>query len=455
MKNKIKESATHPVWVQEKKVVQKENATAGKSAYKKLIGIVLTSCLFSLQVTAQQWQIYNDENTGTPINSTSTLAIDAQGNKWFGTSNGEVIRFDGINWKVFNSNNSGLPGGHRISSIAIDSLDNIWIGTSFALNAPGVGLLKYDNVNWTLYNVSNSGLQNNTVTCLAVDKSGSIWVGTWGGGVTKFDGIHWTTLAPGKNIHSIAVDDQNNIWFSTSQEIVKYDHREMIKYGYSQTIIPYYNGNGGITSIGFDTQGNKWFGISEDFDSGAAGGVTKFNDKNWTNYTPTNSDLPYGVHSIALDKLGNLWFVTSYWGKSAIVKYDGTNWQVYSEIYFGIPEPSFEKLLIDEEGNKWTILRNKGVMKFNENGFTTSNKNFPGAIDEISVYPNPAKDHITVFGTGSGTMSISNLSGAVVKVDAVKNNPSRFNISDLPDGIYFLKVYSNDKIAIEKFIKKN
>ena len=58
----------------------------------------------------------------------SSLAIDGSGNKWIGTDGGGLAKYDGTNWTVYNTSNSGLPD-NRVHSIAIDGSGNKWIGT--------------------------------------------------------------------------------------------------------------------------------------------------------------------------------------------------------------------------------------------------------------------------------------------------------------------------------------
>jgi ligand-binding sensor domain-containing protein len=65
-----------------------------------------------------------------------------------------LAKFDGVNWTVYNTSNSGLPDNY-VRAIAIDGQGNKWIGTL------GEGLAKFDDVNWTVYNTSNSGLPDN------------------------------------------------------------------------------------------------------------------------------------------------------------------------------------------------------------------------------------------------------------------------------------------------------
>jgi ligand-binding sensor domain-containing protein len=57
-----------------------------------------------------------------------SIAIDAQGNKWIGTLTKGLAKFDGVNWTVYNTSNSGLPYDY-VHAIAIDKKGNKWIGT--------------------------------------------------------------------------------------------------------------------------------------------------------------------------------------------------------------------------------------------------------------------------------------------------------------------------------------
>ena len=63
------------------------------------------------------------------------------GNIWIGTWYGGLARFDGTNWTVYNTSNSGLPDIYA-KSIAIDTFGNIWIGT----NSRGLAVFKEGGV---------------------------------------------------------------------------------------------------------------------------------------------------------------------------------------------------------------------------------------------------------------------------------------------------------------------
>ena len=79
----------------------------------------------------------------------------------------------------YNKVNSELPSNY-VTALAIDAQGNLWIGTW------GGGLARFDGVSWKVYNTSNSGLPNNAVWALAIDAQGNKWIGTWGGGLAVY-----------------------------------------------------------------------------------------------------------------------------------------------------------------------------------------------------------------------------------------------------------------------------
>jgi ligand-binding sensor domain-containing protein len=142
------------------------------------------------------------------------MAVDIYGNTWIATMHGGLAKFDGTNWTIYNSSNSGLPN-NSVLSIAIDGDGNKWIGTYEG------GFVKFDGTNWITYNISNSGLPDNTVVSIAIDGNGNKWIGTYYG-LTKFDGTKWITYnisnsgLPCNIVVSIAIDDNDNKWIGTA-----------------------------------------------------------------------------------------------------------------------------------------------------------------------------------------------------------------------------------------------
>jgi hypothetical protein len=149
------------------------------------------------------WTVYNTSNSGLPHNYIYTLAIDQSNVKWIGTYGGGLAKFNDITWTVYNTLNSGLTN-NNVHYLIIDANDYKWIG----MRNEG-GLAKFDGTNWTVFNTTNSDLTNNWVLSLAVDAVGNKWIGTYGGGLSAYKegGILpvelslFTARVVGKNIH--------------------------------------------------------------------------------------------------------------------------------------------------------------------------------------------------------------------------------------------------------------
>ncbi|MBK6836279.1 MAG: hypothetical protein IPG89_19270 [Bacteroidetes bacterium] len=78
----------------------------------------------------------------------------------------------------------GLKHG-SITCLLEDKSGNLWFGTA------GGGVSKYDGNSFTHF-TNKEGLSNNDIRSMVEDKSGNLWFGTFGGGVSKFDGKKFT-----------------------------------------------------------------------------------------------------------------------------------------------------------------------------------------------------------------------------------------------------------------------
>src|SRR5690349_11026836 len=87
----------------------------------------------------------------------SSLDCDPQGNAWVIFNNAGLGKFDGTNWTVFNTSNSGLRK-NKIWSLCHDHQNYIWLATDS-------GLGKFDGVSsWVWYDSTNTILGTNHIT---------------------------------------------------------------------------------------------------------------------------------------------------------------------------------------------------------------------------------------------------------------------------------------------------
>ena len=139
------------------------------------------------------------------------LGIDARDQVWFGTEGG-VSMFDGKSWRSW-THADGLGADNPNKLV---TSPNTGLGTR---SRHDLGFGTQDGA--PTYNP-------NYVFSILVAADQSIWAGTWGGGVSRFDGKKWTNFTTkdglaGNIVYSIAQDAKGVFWFGTSHGLTRYD----------------------------------------------------------------------------------------------------------------------------------------------------------------------------------------------------------------------------------------
>ena len=171
------------------------------------------------------------------------ISVDSKGVVWFGTEGG-VSRYDGAIWTSWShqdglggdnpdalpfSRNTGLGTRSRhdlgilaggkptynpgyIFSILADHEDTIWAGTW------GGGVTRYQDGSWSNL-MEKDGLAGNIVYAIAQDPAGAYWFGT-NRGLSRFDGQNWNSWSvhnglPGNDVYAIAIALNGDIWIGT------------------------------------------------------------------------------------------------------------------------------------------------------------------------------------------------------------------------------------------------
>ncbi len=160
-----------------------------------------------------------------------SLCEDNFGNIWIGTIHGGLTKFDVSSGKfyrfVHDEDNPNSLSYNYVSTIYCDSNNDIWVGTLDGLNKfnPNSG-------NFTIFKSGNgnpNAFSSNTINCL-YDKDGSLWIGTKGGGLNRYD-LQTKKITyyleedglPSNNVRGIVSDSQSNLWISTTHNISKFN----------------------------------------------------------------------------------------------------------------------------------------------------------------------------------------------------------------------------------------
>jgi ligand-binding sensor domain-containing protein/signal transduction histidine kinase len=139
------------------------------------------------------------------------LMQSRDGYLWLGTLNG-LVRFDGVQFTIFDENNTPELPSSRIVHLFEDVKENLWIGTETG----GAALVKDGKVQ--ALDIGRGSRQGRLVASCE-DPEGRVWLYTAGGELCRYDGRQvdvWTLGgAPSSAYRTVISDDSGMLWVGT------------------------------------------------------------------------------------------------------------------------------------------------------------------------------------------------------------------------------------------------
>ena len=215
------------------------------------------------------------EKNGLSNSEIWSLLIDSKGTIWIGHNEG-LSRFNGRDFenivipKTQVKEPNTIYSDNRIVSIVEDKQGNLWLGTD------GYGIIKYDGIDFESF-TTEEGLCDNTINELMVDSKENIWIGTFWGGVSKYDGEKFTNytkdgVISGNEVGGFFEDNNGDIWFGVENNgVYKYDGKSFSHYYKEKGL------DAIVLSIYRDKESRFWFG--------GWGGLFRFDGKSFTSVT--------------------------------------------------------------------------------------------------------------------------------------------------------------------------
>lgn len=161
----------------------------------------------------------------------SVIEEDKQGRFWVGTSSKGLNLFDKRTetFTVFTDsyNSKTRISSNYIKAIFGDSRSRLWVGT-----VDGLNLLPAGSTTFVQFYKGDSSkeLLSSNITCINEDHKGNIWIGTYFGGMSKYNPhtnsfTSYTTKSglPSDNINDFLEDNDGNLWVSTDKGLSKFD----------------------------------------------------------------------------------------------------------------------------------------------------------------------------------------------------------------------------------------
>lgn len=214
-------------------------------------------------------------NKSLDDNLVRSIAVDSHNNLYIGTSNGfSILDADRKSFQNFSHdpNNPHSLAHNYVAKVYVDSDDDVWLGTSTA------GLEKFDRETLRFKHFPHrpeepNSLIYNQVKAISEDKNGAIWIGTYGGGISvlnkntgQFKHYVHNPSDPesiGSNtIWEIFKDNQDRQWVATDHGGLALYHPEQDSFSHS-TYSPYDDKSlmsNSVRAIFQDREEDMWFG---------------------------------------------------------------------------------------------------------------------------------------------------------------------------------------------------
>lgn len=322
------------------------------------------------------------EDHGLIDNSVLTISLQGAGVAWLGTDMG-ASRFENGNFSNYTTAD-GLTS-NIVYSTMIDREGHVWLGTLGG--GANLFLGEYFH-NFTV----DDGLSSNVITSFVEDEAGNIWIASYGGGVMRYDGedIDWYFESDGladNKVFTLFKDSQNRIWVGAGNGIsliingeispvpdyipsltrvrrffedpdngdfwiatyndgvFRYDGQRVHQYSEDDVLE-----NNSVMSIRKDVQGRIWFATY--------GGVTLFENEEFTTFTTEHGLPSNGVINVFLDHNDTPWFSTF----NGFASYNEGQIETF-ESSFGLSGTISYFMFQDEQNYLW-IGTNIGLIRF-------------------------------------------------------------------------------------------
>ena len=292
---------------------------------------------------------------------------DEQRFLWMGTWGGGLSRYDGKHWTHFTSESSSTTrtteqkphglGADRVETVLVDPQNHVWMGTW------GSGLSRYDGKTLKTF-TAGDGFPDDSLWCSFIDSRERIWFGTFRSGAVCYDGKNFTSYSTQDglahhSVWSIYEDSRGQMWFGTQGGgVSSFDGENFTTFTTQDGLA-----NNLVWSIVEDSQGQMWFSCFES-------GVSRFDGKNFTTFTTQDGLAHNNTWYMLKDSRGHLWFGT--WG-GGISRYDGVNFKTYTT-NDGLVDNNIRSIFEDRDGVYWFSTYGGGTCKFDGQVFQTIGK---------------------------------------------------------------------------------
>jgi ligand-binding sensor domain-containing protein len=314
------------------------------------------------------WTTYTTASSNLSHNVIRDIVVDGQGVVWIATQSG-LNAYSGGTWTVFYSSD-GLASNGVTALLAVGNL--LWVGTQggvSVLDYAGTLADKSDDV-WATYTQHNSDLADNDTSSLAIDEGGRIWIGTDQKSSSGEVGYGASVL----DANATPFDRSDDTWttFTTQSGLA-------------------HNAVRTVATVG---SGAAWFGTKEGL-SYLEYGSSPYNssDNRWTTYTRSERLAGNSVYAVAKTDSEAMWLGTDQ-GLS-LLQYNATphlkrddQWTTYTTAD-DLAADGIRALAVDGGGRVWvgtaaglTVLDTSDTLTYKGDDVSITYDSSSGLVDD-------------------------------------------------------------------------
>ena len=289
----------------------------------------------------QTWHVEN----GLPQDTVHAILQTRDGYLWLATEGG-AVRFDGIKFTIYDSQNTPQLPSNDIRSLFEDREGALWFGT------PG-GLARLKGSVWTTFTTAQ-GLPSDNIYTLYGDRAGHLWALTPEGlALRRGTGFDVFPVPAGNSLNAIAAGPRGSLWLGTQNGL------RLFSDGRFTTVnVPAPLANASVNTLLTTEDGQLWIGTAQ--------GAFVYGNGRLKTYT-THEGLPGNrVTALYEDRQSTLWLST-----------DGGLARIVGDKVQRVPsnDPLGSSIILsifeDGEGDLWLGTESQGLTVLRDAKFTT------------------------------------------------------------------------------------